>query len=304
MGHPTTAPRAESPPEPPPVPVYKRRWFIPLISVVALIAVIGGLFWWWYSHTYVSTDDAYTAGHTVSISAQVPGRVDKVYVDDNQDVKQGEVLVELDPRDYESNLSQAQAALKVNQAEADRANAVLARYEAIRNSAAVSPQDYEETVAAARKANAQVVAGQAAVAAAQLQLAYTKVTAPFTGRIARKSIEPGAYVQPGQAMMALVDPRVWVEANFKETQLKRIKPGDPVRIKVDAYPDLILHGHVDSIQPGSGATFSLLPPENATGNFVKVVQRVPVKIVFDDYAPDHDRRLGVGMSVQPRVKVR
>src|SRR5206468_6405313 len=138
---------------------------------------------------------------------------------------------------------------------------------------------------------------------AELPLSYAKITAPEDGHITSKPVEPGAYLQVGQNLMALVTPQVWVTANFKETQLRDMRPGQPVAISVDAYPDRQLRGHVDSIQAGSGARFSLLPPENATGNYVKVVQRVPVKIALDEQ-PDVQRVLGPGMSAEPDVKVK
>ena len=152
-------------------------------------------------------------------------------------------------------------------------------------------------------AQANLESAQAQVAEARLDLSYTRIAAPVAGRIAHKNVSPGDYVQIGQNLMALVPVDVWITANFKETQLARMRVGQPVDISVDAYPSVTFHGHIDSFQPGSGAAFSLLPPENATGNYVKVVQRVPVKIVFDD-PPDPNRPLGPGMSVVPSVKVR
>jgi len=149
-------------------------------------------------------------------------------------------------------------------------------------------------------AKAAIGEAQAALAQAQLQLSYTRVVAPVTGLVAQRSVNPGDYLQVGQQVMALVPARVWITANFKETQLRHMRPGQPAEIRVDAYPGHILHGHVDSIQAGSGARFSLLPPENATGNFVKVVQRVPVKIVLDETV-DGSHVLGPGMSVEPAV---
>ena len=128
--------------------------------------------------------------------------------------------------------------------------------------------------------------------------------APIAGRVTNKAVEPGDYVQVGQQLLALVDPRVWVKANFKETELTHMRPGQPVTIDIDAYPDRQWKGHVDSFQQGTGSRFSLLPPENATGNYVKVVQRIPVKIVFDEL-PDSSRYLlAPGMSVVPEVDVR
>jgi membrane fusion protein (multidrug efflux system) len=150
-------------------------------------------------------------------------------------------------------------------------------------------------------ARAQVDSARAQLTQAEINLTRTDIVAPQEGRVARLTAAKGAYAQPGQALMVLVPRKVWVTANFKETELTDMRPGQPVDIEVDAYPDRVFHGHVDSIQAGSGAVFTLLPPENATGNYVKVVQRVPVKIVFDNPPDVH---LGPGMSVVPTVKVR
>ncbi|HEU5017278.1 MAG TPA: HlyD family secretion protein [Pseudolabrys sp.] len=151
-----------------------------------------------------------------------------------------------------------------------------------------------------QSARAQVDAARASLHQAQINLQRTTIEAPEDGRVAKLTAAKGNYAQPGQALMSLVPDTVWVTANFKETALADMRIGQPVTITVDAYPDKTFHGHVASIQAGSGAAFSLLPPENATGNFVKVVQRVPVKIVFD-HKPDV--YLGPGMSVVPSVKV-
>ncbi len=140
---------------------------------------------------------------------------------------------------------------------------------------------------------------------AELDLSYTEVKAHESGYVTRKTVEVGSYVQPGQALLAIVQPHVWVVANFKETQLTHMRSGQPVTVHVDAYPHLKLTGHVDSIQSGSGARFSLFPPENATGNYIKILQRVPVKIVFDDSSESGPTlALGPGMSVEPKVRVR
>lgn len=160
----------------------------------------------------------------------------------------------------------------------------------------------EAARAVLRRREAEVSQAQAVLEQAKLDLSYTRIIAPAAGRVTKKAIEPGDYVGVGRNLMALVSPDAWVEANFKETQLRRIRPGQPATIHVDAY-DIELKGHVESIQAGSGAAFSLLPPQNATGNYVKVVQRVPVKIVFDDPAAS-DYLLGPGMSVVPRVNTR
>jgi membrane fusion protein (multidrug efflux system) len=152
-------------------------------------------------------------------------------------------------------------------------------------------------------ASADIEQAKANVLQAQLNLSYTKIYAPEDGRVTKKAVEEGTFVQVGQALLALVPQDFWVTANFKETQLAQMQVGQPVAIKVDAYPDKVFKGHVDSFQTGTGARFSLLPPENATGNYVKVVQRVPVKIVFDEQ-PDPQHPLGPGMSVEPEVEVK
>jgi len=139
--------------------------------------------------------------------------------------------------------------------------------------------------------------------AAELELSYTKIYAPETGRVTRKAVEVGALVQVGQPLMAVVPGEVWVTANFKESQIGKIRPGQSAEITIDAYSDKTFKAHVDSIQAGTGARFSLIPAENATGNYVKVVQRIPVKIVFDE-PPDPQHLLAPGMSVVPQVKVR
>ncbi len=149
---------------------------------------------------------------------------------------------------------------------------------------------------------ASMAEAQAQLDKAKLDLSYTTITAAQAGRIVQLSAAVGQFTEPGQNLSMFVPDEIWVTANFKETQITDIRPGQPVDIEIDAYPDLDLRGHVDSIQPGSGTAFSLLPAENATGNFVKVVQRVPVKITIDN--PPSDLPLGPGMSVEPRVKVR
>ena len=149
----------------------------------------------------------------------------------------------------------------------------------------------------------RIAEAKAALELATINLARTRVRAPITGRVAKKNVDPGKYVQPGQPLLALVESEVWVVANFKETQIEDLRVGQPVEIEVDAYPAVTFQGHIDSFQPGTGAVFSLLPPENATGNFVKIVQRVPVKIVLDS-DPDPVHPLWPGMSVVPHADTR
>jgi membrane fusion protein (multidrug efflux system) len=237
----------------------------------------------------------------------------------------------------EAAARQAEADAEASEATAKRAEADFERSRDLRKENIVSQQDFDAAEAAAREAEAnlksarqnvdqqdskvkearaQLSATEAAVgmvlsqwkgaqtnvAASRLDLSYTKIFAPCTGRVTRKSVVAGDYVQVGQMLMALVPTDVWVVANFKETELRHMRPGQPARVRVDALAGKTFKAHVDSIQAGTGARFSLLPPENATGNFVKVVQRVPVKIVFDEPLPT-DRVIGPGLSVVPRVRV-
>jgi membrane fusion protein (multidrug efflux system) len=279
-----------------------------------------------------STDDAFVTGHIISISARVSGYVDKVLVNDNQEIQEGDVLVELDQKDYKVALDSAEARLSAAQAaesqsraqadmamvEADRADRDYNRYKQLFEAGAgVTQQQLDNVSAAAKAARSQLDSARALVAAAlakvaeskaaveqaELNLSYTRVTAAQAGRVTKKSVEPGEHISTGQPLMTIVTRDVWVVANFKETQLRYMKPGQAAAIKVDAYPQYRFKGHIDSIQAGTGAVFSLLPAENATGNYVKVVQRVPVKIVFDE-DPNAINMLSPGMSVVPEVKVK
>ena len=161
----------------------------------------------------------------------------------------------------------------------------------------------QATQAQVRAAHTQVQQADANVAAAELQLSYCTIVAPMSGRIGHRTVSVGNYVNPGQALFAIVQDDMWVTANFKETQLADIRPGQPVDVSIDAIPGATFHGHVDSFQPGTGSEFSVLPAENATGNYVKIVQRVPVKINFDA-GQLKDNRISPGMSVEPHVRVR
>jgi membrane fusion protein, multidrug efflux system len=227
-------------------------------------------------------------------------------------------------------LGQARANLNAAAAEETLARKEVKRYEGLHKQEVISPSQFDRIesqwrVFAAKReaAEATVAEAEAAVESiqarlntqtfriresetsrkmAELDLTRTTLVAPIAGRIAMKRVDPGKYVQPGQALLAIVQQDIWVVANFKETQIKKMTVGQAVEIRVDAYPGKVFKGHVDSLQPGTGAVFSLLPPENATGNFVKVVQRVPVKIVLDSPA-DSQHPLWPGLSVNPSVDV-
>jgi len=208
-------------------------------------------------------------------------------------------------------ISQSEAVLKAakdgfrqSKTRLNAARARLVQAKARYDAAKAAPQHIEKSRSQAKAALADIDKARAAVEQARLNLSYTKIHAPIDGYVTQKYAEVGIYVQTGQSLMSIVRSDVWVTANFKETQLTRMRPGQPVVIKVDTFPDVEFNGHVESIQHGTGARFSLLPPENATGNYVKVVQRVPVKIVFDHQIPVEKYLLIPGMSVVPEVDIK
>lgn len=284
-------------------PAKKTNRLLVIGLPIALVALIGAIGYYVAERNFESTDDAFIDSHVIPVSAKVAGQITQVDIRDNQPVKAGDVMVTIDPVPFQAKLDEEQAKLDSAEVEATRAVADAARYDTLYKKQEVSQQQYENAQAAARAARAAVERERAVVEQSRLNLSYTKIVSPESGTITRKSVEPGMYVQVGQGLLAVVPKDVWVTANFKETQLTDMRPGQPVTVEVDAYPDRKLSGHVDSIQVGTGARFSLFPPENATGNFVKVVQRVPVKIVFDDKDANLPL-LAAGMSVEAKVKVR
>lgn len=322
-----------------------------ILAVLGVVAIAIALAVWLSGRNVETTDDAFVQADIVQIAAKVPGTVKAVAVKDNQAVKAGDLLLELDAADYEVKLEQAKADLAAAEAdleltderggagvsqagaglrsfvaEAERAEADAARLQQLYDKDEISRQQLEAAQASARSLRAradearsrltdarsaprQVRVKQAVVAAraaalrqAELNLSYTRLLAPRDGIVTRKNVLPGAQIAAGAPLLAIVSSAPWVVANFKETQLARLKIGQPVKIRIDAYPDADFTGHVESVQSGTGSVFSLLPPENATGNFVKVVQRVPVKIAFDP-APAAEYRLVPGMSAEPKVDV-
>jgi membrane fusion protein, multidrug efflux system len=279
---------------------HKKRVLIGGAWIAVALLMISLAYYFLYARVHESTDDAMIDAHIISINSKIAGQVARVVVDDNQEVQQGALLVEVDPQDFQVKLDQARAEWVAAQAEAKRAATDAVRYEQLLKRDQISRQVYDKSVADTDVAKAKALVAEKKAAAAELDLTYTKIFAPESGRVARRGVEVRSFVQIGQPLMAVVPKQVWVTANFKETQLVEIRPGQPVKIHVDAYPDHTFRGHVDSIQAGSGARFSLFPPENATGNFVKVVQRIPVKIVFDE--PTDQFLLAPGMSVVPVIK--
>jgi membrane fusion protein (multidrug efflux system) len=281
----------------------RKNLFIITVAALTVLGCIFGVYYYFYALSHISTDDAFIEGHAVSVSPKISGHILKVYIDDNQQIKQGQLLAEIDPCDYEVRCKMAQANLEAAQAKASQADQDVSRYKKLTLNDEISKQDMEHVLAKAQIADAEFNQAKAALEQAKLEFSYTKIYAPSEGRITEKSVEEGAFVQIGQTVLTIVTPERWVIANLKETDLTNILPGQPVTIRIDAYPGKAFKGHVDSIQRGTGARFSLLPPENATGNYVKVVQRVPVKIVFDEN-PDPAHPLALGMSVIPTIRTK
>jgi membrane fusion protein (multidrug efflux system) len=346
--------------QPAPQPWYRRRGFIIAGAIVLLVVVVVIALWWWYESGIETTDDAFLEAHIVDVSPQISGQVTRVLVEDNQSVRAGEPLVEIDSAQLnlalqqalaaqqqaqtglgqanagvavaQASLAQATADLASSRATAIRAQQDLQRYQSLRrvNAKAVARSAVDEAVATARSAvaqqraaqqrvqsaEAQIKSAQAAVAGARgridtaaarvgqakLNLGYATVTARVDGHVANRTVAVGTYVAPGQMMMAIVPLHLWVRANFKENMIATLRPGQSVDIHIDACPRAHARGHVVSIQRGSGEAFALLPAENATGNYIKVVQRVPVRIALDSMPAGCV--LGPGMSVEPTVRVR
>jgi membrane fusion protein (multidrug efflux system) len=341
----------------------RSKWPLIALGIAVVIALIGAAIYWFMTKDLQDTDDAYTDGRAVLISPKVGGYVTQLAVNDNQFVHQGDLLVQIEQRDYlaardqaagqviavaaqldaarvardkagttyPAQLKQAQgqlleakgrlfqaqreyerqnnidhdattqqtidganASFKIAQGQAEEAEAQVQQASLVR-------QNLEQADAQVRQLEGQLLQQKAALAAAELDLSYTSIVAPHDGWISRRNVEIGTFLQPGTMILAVVEPEIWITANFKEEELRRMRPGQRVGIRVDAYPNLKLEGHVDSLQSGSGSRFSAFPAENATGNFVKIVQRVPVKIVIDRGLPPDAPPLALGLSVTPTV---
>ena len=336
-----------------------------ILAIVVVLLILSGLIWWFATRNQVSTDDAYTDGDAVTIAPKVSGYVVVMNLGDNKFVHKDDLLIKIDPRDYQAQLDQANAQLGLAKAQLNAAQVQLdiarvqypaqltqakaqeqsaqanlvqtrAAYERQRavDVRATSQQNIDTATAQQKSALANVAQAQAQVKtasscrsksakaqatveerrqdvhqaeaqveAAALNLSYTELRAPADGWVTKRNVQYGTFLQAGTSIFSLVTTTVWVTANFKESQLERMRPGDSVDVSVDAYPNLKLHGHVDSIQLGSGSRFSAFPAENATGNFVKIVQRVPVKILIDS-GLQPDLPLPLGLSVVPKVTLK
>ena len=336
-----------------------------ILAVVVALLILGGLIWWFATRNQVSTDDAYTDGDAVTIAPKVSGYVVVMNLGDNKFVHKDDLLIKIDPRDYQAQLDQANAQLGLAKAQLNAAQVQLdiarvqypaqltqakaqeqsaqanlvqtraaferqravdiratsqqnidtataqqksalanvAQAQAQVQTASLVPQQISQAQATVEERRQEVHQAEAQVEAAALNLSYTELRAPADGWVTKRNVQYGTFLQAGTSIFSLVTTTVWVTANFKESQLERMRPGDSVDVSIDAYPVLKLHGHVDSIQLGSGSRFSAFPAENATGNFVKIVQRVPVKILIDS-GLEPDLPLPLGLSVVPKVMLK
>lgn len=337
-------------------PYEKKRVLIPVLT--AVFFVFTGIFGAIYSTYYQSTDDAFIEAHLTYLSPKVSGQIIELNVDDNSKVKKGEIIAQIDPKDYEvalknaiAKLEKAQAELKISKSDIDKmsatteqtkndiesakskleyANSDYIRYKNAYKDGAVTAQDLdkatknlevaraqfnaaqknlkatqsalESTVSKQSSKSAEIKSLMAEVEQARLNLSYTTLVAPIDGTITNKNIESGNFVQAAHPILSIVPDDCYIIANFKETQIANMKQGQEVTIKIDAYKNKKFKGVVDSIQRSSGAKASLFPPENAVGSYVKVVQRVPVKIKFDEDISNYN--IVPGMSVVPKIKVK
>jgi membrane fusion protein (multidrug efflux system) len=279
----------------------KKKKAILIVGAVVAVGLLIGYFYNSYRTTHITTDDAFVEGNIHTIAARVGGNVKTVAVTDNQPVVRGDLLVELDPADYRSKAEAARANLDLQRATLRLAEIERKRAKALYDENVNSADRFDKAVSTHEISLAQVKLAEEQLRQAELNVGYTRVIAPAAGYITRKSVQTGNQVKDGQPLMAVVElDNLYIVANYKETEMEHIRPGQPVRITVDAYSGSVLTGKVDSIMAGTGVSFSLFPAENATGNYVKIVQRIPVKIVLDPGA-DKDHLLRVGMSVVPTV---
>lgn len=307
-----------------------------IYTILGVAAVLIGLYVFDMTR-YETTDDAYVETTTVTVAPKVSGEIVEVYVKDNDYVKAGQPIARIDERDYQVAFDQAEAAYQRKILDQKNAKASL---EAVNSEIAVAKKDVErytnlysagavskQTLDNAKTRYANLCANQTQASqnifssgnnvadadlkslkaqrdAAALHLSYTTIYAPQDGTVSSKRVEKGMQVTAGSPLFTLVPNEVWIVANFKETQLQHMRPGMNVSIKIDTYPNKKFKGKIDSIQRSSGAKSSLFPPENAVGSFVKIVQRIPVKIVFTEKIDTNKYLIAPGMSVEPKVRVR
>jgi len=332
-------------------PGRQRRFWFAILGAVVLIGAVGyGVYWLLYSRYFESTDDAYVAGNVVTITSKENATVLALHADNTQTVKQGQLLVEMDPAVATVNLQASEANLarvvRSVRAQFSRTDASDAQLNQARVNLAQAQGDYErrqkafstesvsaeelaharDAVAAAQAAvrtaegslhqsratiegadvahNPDVLAAEAQLRAAAITFGHMRLIAPLDGVIAQRTVQAGQQVAAGTPLMAVVPlSHVWIDANFKEVQLARMRVGQPVTVKADIYGGgVTYHGHIEGLGAGSGSAFALLPPQNASGNWIKIVQRVPVRVALDpDELRDHPLRVGLSVTVDADV---
>ena len=313
--------------------IKKRKFLVPIISILAVTA---GIYLFHESH-FQSTDDAYVEADIIQVTPKVSGHIVESYITDNMHIKEGDLVAKIDDEMYKAKYEQAKANyerailnqknakanLKSVDSQIKLAKTDLERYKKLYEEGAVSKQtldkaqtNYDNVLASQIRAkedifakgnnvaDADLKALKAIMDQAKLNLEYTNVLSPNTGVVTNRRIEKGSFVSAGGPLFAVVPDKIWIVANFKENQVGQMRPGQDVSIKIDAYPHIKFKGKVDSIQRASGAKSSLFPPENAVGSFVKIVQRIPVKIVFDEPIDSSRYNIVSGMSVVPKVRVK
>jgi membrane fusion protein (multidrug efflux system) len=254
--------------------------------------------------SYVTTDNAQIFGHSLMLAPKVSGYISKVNITEDQKVLKGDVLLEIDSRDYDNNLKQIKGDLASIEARRKDAERNYRRLTDLLSKGAVSQQQFDTSTAQYNDVKAKYDAVASQVAQAELNLSNTKIIAPVDGFIAKKSAEVGQLAAPGIPLIGFVDSTDrWIIANFKETDIENIKINSKVEIEIDAISGKKFSGTVESISSATGATFTLLPPDNATGNFTKVVQRVPVKIIFKNLTPEDVINLKTGLSAFVKVNL-
>lgn len=273
-----------------------------ILSVVGTLAVLGALYFLYQYITYVTTDNAQIEAHALMLAPKVPGYVTTVKVVEGQKVKKDDLLVEIDDRDYQNTLKQVQGELTSIEARRNDAEKNYKRIKDLYSKNVVSQQQFDTSTTGYSEVKAKYDAISAQVSQAQLNLANTKIKAPMDGYIAKKSVEIGQLASAGVPLIGFVGAEErWVIANFKETEIEDIKVGAKVEISVDAISRKHFTGHVESLSSATGATFTLLPPDNATGNFTKVVQRVPVRIKIENISAEDIELLKAGLSADVKV---
>jgi len=264
----------------------------------ACIAIVVGFIYWQHSARYISTDDAYVNANIVEVSSRISGQITHNYVENNQLVKQNQLLFEIDAAPFKLAVDKARAQLSITESDLHNAQVTAERITTLADLKFAAKQTKDDVLAKLQSATASVALAKAALAQAELDLSYTKVYAATTGLVANMTLRDGNVVTINQPLFALISvDQYWVDANFKETELKNIKLKLATDVEVDMYPNHHFHGVVESISGGSGTAFSLLPPQNAAGNWVKVTQRVPVKIRILNPDPRYPLRIGTTATV-------